>query len=84
MRNVKVGIIGCGGIANGKHMPALSGLSNVEMVAFESMMDVFHKAISPEKSIPHRMATFTPLRSETGFLKYSQTGKIAMVPISIR
>jgi len=34
MRNVKVGIIGCGGIANGKHMPALSGLSNVEMVAF--------------------------------------------------
>ena len=23
-RIVKVGIIGCGGIANGKHMPALS------------------------------------------------------------
>lgn len=34
MRNVKVGIIGCGGIANGKHMPALSVLGNVEMVAF--------------------------------------------------
>lgn len=34
MRKVKVGIIGCGGIANGKHMPALSTLSNVEMVAF--------------------------------------------------
>jgi predicted dehydrogenase len=34
MRNVKVGIIGCGGIANGKHMPALSKLGNVEMVAF--------------------------------------------------
>jgi predicted dehydrogenase len=34
MRNVKVGIIGCGGIANGKHMPALSRLGNVEMVAF--------------------------------------------------
>ena len=31
---LKVGIIGCGGIANGKHMPALSKLSNVEMVAF--------------------------------------------------
>ena len=31
---VKIGIIGCGGIANGKHMPALSKLSNVEMVAF--------------------------------------------------
>jgi predicted dehydrogenase len=31
---VRIGIIGCGGIANGKHMPALSRLSNVEMVAF--------------------------------------------------
>lgn len=33
-RIVKVGIIGCGGIANGKHMPSLSKLDNVEMVAF--------------------------------------------------
>lgn len=31
---VKVGIIGCGGIANGKHMPALSRIKEVEMVAF--------------------------------------------------
>ncbi len=31
---VRVGIIGCGGIANGKHLPALSKLNNVEMVAF--------------------------------------------------
>lgn len=31
---VRIGIIGCGGIANGKHMPALSKLPNVEMVAF--------------------------------------------------
>lgn len=31
---VRVGIIGCGGIANGKHMPGLSRLKNVEMVAF--------------------------------------------------
>ena len=34
MRDIKVGIIGCGGIANGKHMPALKKLSNVKMVAF--------------------------------------------------
>ena len=33
-RVVKVGIIGCGGIANGKHMPSLSKLPNVRMVAF--------------------------------------------------
>ena len=33
-RIVKVGIIGCGGIANGKHMPSLHKLPNVQMVAF--------------------------------------------------
>jgi predicted dehydrogenase len=31
---LKVGIIGCGGIAFGKHMPSLSKLKDVEMVAF--------------------------------------------------
>ena len=30
----RIGIIGCGGIANGKHMPSLSKLANIEMVAF--------------------------------------------------
>ena len=31
---LKIGIIGCGGIANGKHMPALKTVKDVEMVAF--------------------------------------------------
>jgi predicted dehydrogenase len=31
---VKVGVIGCGGIANGKHLPALSKNKRVEIVAF--------------------------------------------------
>ncbi|PZE21480.1 Gfo/Idh/MocA family protein [Paenibacillus xerothermodurans] len=30
----KIGIIGCGGIANGKHMPALRKQPNAELVAF--------------------------------------------------
>ena len=34
MKTLKIGIIGCGGIANGKHMPALKKLEDVEMVAF--------------------------------------------------
>ena len=34
MEKLRIGIIGCGGIANGKHMPALKKLPNVEMVAF--------------------------------------------------
>ena len=33
-RNVKVGIIGCGGIANGKHLPALAAIEGCEIVAF--------------------------------------------------
>ena len=31
---LKIGIIGCGGIANGKHMPSLKPIKNVELVAF--------------------------------------------------
>ena len=31
---LKIGIIGCGGIAKGKHMPSLSKLPDVKMVAF--------------------------------------------------
>ena len=31
---VRVGIIGCGGIANGKHLPGLAACADAEMVAF--------------------------------------------------
>ena len=31
---VRIGIIGCGGIATSKHLPALHKLSNIDMVAF--------------------------------------------------
>lgn len=34
MDKVRIGIVGVGGIANGKHMPSLSKIKNVEMVAF--------------------------------------------------
>ena len=33
-KKLKIGIIGCGGIANGKHMPSLKKVAEVEMVAF--------------------------------------------------
>lgn len=33
-KKLKVGIIGCGGIANGKHMPAIKKIKETEMVAF--------------------------------------------------
>ena len=34
MDKLSVGIIGCGGIANGKHLPAVAKIPEVEMVAF--------------------------------------------------
>ncbi|MBW9171953.1 Gfo/Idh/MocA family oxidoreductase [Clostridium estertheticum] len=33
-KKLRVGIIGCGGIANGKHMPSLAKIAEIEMVAF--------------------------------------------------
>src|SRR5690625_316112 len=34
MQKLRVAIIGCGGIAKGKHMPALAKINEVDMVAF--------------------------------------------------
>lgn len=34
MKKCCVGIIGCGGIANGKHLPTLAKLDYLEVVAF--------------------------------------------------
>ena len=34
MKNLRVGIIGCGGIANGKHLPSIQALGGVDVVAF--------------------------------------------------
>ena len=46
-RVVKVGVIGCGGIANGKHLPALKELKNVEIVAFCDIVE--EKAVKAAK-----------------------------------
>lgn len=34
MEKVKIGIVGCGGIANGKHLPAIKRNGNYEIIAF--------------------------------------------------
>ncbi len=40
MKKVRIGIIGCGGIANGKHMPAYKALGDqAEMVAFCDLIE---------------------------------------------
>lgn len=47
-RIVKVGIIGCGGIANGKHMPSLQKLENVQMTAFCDIIEERAKKAAKE------------------------------------
>ena len=55
---VRIGIIGCGGIANGKHMPSLKRLKNIEMVAF---CDIIESAPLPlRKNTARPMPLFTP------------------------
>ena len=44
MDKVRIGIIGCGGIANQKHMPSLKKLPDVEMVAFCDIIEEKAKA----------------------------------------
>ncbi|MBN2449991.1 MAG: Gfo/Idh/MocA family oxidoreductase [Lentisphaeria bacterium] len=39
MKDVRVGIVGCGGIAFGKHMPNLKKLANVKMVSFCDLIE---------------------------------------------
>lgn len=46
-KKLKVGIIGCGGIANGKHMPALKKIEEIELVAFCDLIE--EKAVKAAK-----------------------------------
>lgn len=46
-KTLKIGIIGCGGIANGKHLPALSSFKEVELVAFCDIIE--EKAVEAAK-----------------------------------
>jgi predicted dehydrogenase len=46
-RDVRIGIIGCGGIANGKHMPSLKRVPEAKMVAFCDIIE--EKAIKAAK-----------------------------------
>ena len=46
-KKLKVGVVGCGGIANGKHLPALFRNKDVEIVAFCDIIE--EKAIEANK-----------------------------------
>ena len=51
MRDINVGIIGCGGIAEGKHLPSIKALSNVKMVAFCDVVEERAKKAAEEYGV---------------------------------
>ena len=63
MDKVRIGIIGCGGIANGKHMPSLKKLADVEMVAFCDI--IVERAVKARQGIRRRgRQRYTPIINE--------------------
>ena len=51
---VRIGIIGCGGIANGKHMPSLAKVAEAEMVAFCDIVE--ERAVEAAKKYADKVA----------------------------
>ena len=54
---LRIGIIGCGGIANNKHMPSLKKIENVEMVAFCDV--IIERAEKPQRNTARPALRFT-------------------------
>lgn len=52
MDKVRIGIIGCGGIANNKHMPSLAKLPQVEMVAFCDIIEERARKAAQDFGVP--------------------------------
>ncbi|WP_219837294.1 Gfo/Idh/MocA family protein [Paenibacillus sp. R14(2021)] len=52
MRTVKIGIIGCGMIANDKHMPSLAKVEEAEMVAFCDLNEERARAAALKYGVP--------------------------------
>lgn len=52
MRKLKIGIVGCGGIATGKHLPAIKKNGNFEIVAFCDIIKERAEEIKKEYGVP--------------------------------
>ena len=52
MDKVRIGIIGCGGIANNKHMPSLKKVEQAEMVAFCDIIEERAQKAAKEYTCP--------------------------------
>ena len=55
MARLKIGIIGCGGIANGKHVPALKAIDRADIVAFCDLIPERAEKAAKQKLFPRVM-----------------------------
>lgn len=55
-KTLRVGVIGCGGIANGKHIPNLNANKNVELVAFCDIIE--ERAVESAKKSAGKTSRF--------------------------
>ena len=72
MAKLKAGIIGCGGIANGKHMPSLKKTNKVDMIAFCDIVEERASKAATEYGIPKASVY-------TDYKKMLKTEKLDMV-----
>lgn len=56
MRKLKAGIVGCGGIANGKHLPAMKKSGLYEIVAFCDI--IRERAEKDKKNMAQKMQKY--------------------------
>ena len=66
-RKLHIGIIGCGGIANGKHMPSLKKIDTVEMVAFCDIVRERAEKAAKENGIPPKTFSTEALNHLSGY-----------------
>ena len=52
VKEVKVGIVGCGGIAGGKHLPGHKGVKGVSIIAACDIDEARAKAFAKNHDIP--------------------------------
>lgn len=85
MRKLKVGIVGCGGIANGKHLPAMKKNGNFEIVAFCDLIEERAQEAKEEYGTEDaRIYTdYTELLKEDVEAVYVLTPNSSHAPISI-
>ena len=61
MKKIKVGIVGCGGIAGGKHLPGHNGVKDVSIIAACDIDESRAKAFAKQHDIPHVFSKYEKL-----------------------